>query len=277
MPITSDERVVGVPLDGTGQAPRPRARPSPRCILVRLGLTACLAATLVLPGLAVADSDYQQGLAAFDQGDHERALELWRPLAEAGHREAQFGLALLCEGGLGMPRDEEQALHWYRRAARQGLPAAQNNLAAIYAAGRGVPADRELALWLWRDAAAAGHKAARANLTAALAREVGGKHKTPTPHSTPVMPADPGSTAVLSAQLGSLGSSERAEVAARELSERYRDLLGDRTVDIQRADLGARGVWYRLMVGPIDARQAHQLCEGVRARSAPDACVLVAE
>jgi len=43
---------------------------------------------------------YEHALAAFDSGDDAAALKLWLPVAEQGHRTAQFNVAVLNEGAL---------------------------------------------------------------------------------------------------------------------------------------------------------------------------------
>ena len=69
-------------------------------------------------------------------------------------------------------------------------------------------------------------------------------------------------------QLGAL----RSEAAARHEWQRIRrknlDLLGKLPVTTSRADLGARGVFYRIMAGPIaDAAAAERLCGELKQRS----------
>lgn len=92
---------------------------------------------------------FAQGLAAFDAGDYRAAVAQWRPLAEAGHAEAQLALADLYRNGLGVPVDLEAAVGWYRKAAEQGNATAQLNLGDFYSEGIGVPRDLVQAyVWL---------------------------------------------------------------------------------------------------------------------------------
>ncbi|MEO5338823.1 MAG: hypothetical protein H7841_18365, partial [Magnetospirillum sp. WYHS-4] len=60
------------------------------------------------------------GMAAYEAKDHERALAVWLPLAEAGHAEAQYRVGRLHDEGEAVPRDEAAAAAWYRKAAEQG-------------------------------------------------------------------------------------------------------------------------------------------------------------
>ena len=45
-----------------------------------------------------------------------------------GHSNAMFGLAMMLEGGHGVPKDEEEAVYWYRRALEAGDPQAPHHL-----------------------------------------------------------------------------------------------------------------------------------------------------
>jgi uncharacterized protein len=96
-----------------------------------------------------AAADFEAGVAAARAEDYPRALREWQPLAQSGHRDAQFNLGLLYEHGLGVARDDAEALRWYRRAAEAGDAAAQYNVGLFYAMGRGVaPNDVEAYAWL---------------------------------------------------------------------------------------------------------------------------------
>lgn len=66
-----------------------------------------------------------EGYAAFKQGDHERAYEILRPAAEAGHTGAMAQLAYLYEHGMGVKKDVERASFWSDRAGTDGDPAAE--------------------------------------------------------------------------------------------------------------------------------------------------------
>ena len=46
--------------------------------------------------------------------------------------------------------------------------------------------------------------------------------------------------------------------------------MGAHEANVQRANLGAKGVWYRLRIGPIGARgTANELCKKLRAAGGP--------
>ncbi|MDJ0943313.1 MAG: tetratricopeptide repeat protein [Kiloniellales bacterium] len=62
-------------------------------------------------------SGFDDGLAAYDRGDHAEAYRIWLALAERGVPDAQNNLGWLLENGQGADRDLEEALRWYRLAA----------------------------------------------------------------------------------------------------------------------------------------------------------------
>jgi len=114
-------------------------------------------------------ADYEAGLAAARAGDYASALHEWRPLAEAGNRDAQFNLGLIYENGLGVPADGAEAARWYRRAAEQEDRTAQAYLAEMYAKGLGIERNDIEALRWYRRAAERGHAAAQYNVGLFLA------------------------------------------------------------------------------------------------------------
>src|SRR5690606_35180497 len=55
--------------------------------------------------------------AAYQQGDHAKAAELWQNLALDGNATAQFELAKLYSLGHGVEQDALQAAYWLEQAA----------------------------------------------------------------------------------------------------------------------------------------------------------------
>lgn len=94
------------------------------------------------------------------------------------------------------------------------------------------------------------------------------------PETTPrvAQPATPAATAAAPARSGDFVvqvSSQRSEEAARSayagLQRRFPSVLGNQPPDIARADLGSRGVFYRVRVGPMETRQAaSNLCQSLK-------------
>ena len=127
-------------------------RPIARFLTVLALLSICPAS----PAMA----DFKKGMSAYEAGDYATALKEWRPLAEKGNTDAQYGLGLIYDSGKGVPQNNAEAVRWYRMAAEQGDADAQSSLGFLYAKGQGVPQDLVQAhLWLYL-AAAQGDKGA---------------------------------------------------------------------------------------------------------------------
>lgn len=108
-------------------------------------------------GPAVA-GPFEDGQAAFDNGDYETAFRVWHPLAKNGHAGAQLGLGTMYGGGLGVPPNDTAAVLWIKMAAEKGDAAAQLVLSGIYEDGRyGVPRDLQAAMSWIRKAAEQGN------------------------------------------------------------------------------------------------------------------------
>jgi len=70
-------------------------------------------------------------------------------------------------------------------------------------------------------------------------------------------------------QIGAYESEEIANGAWATFKARYGNVAGTLAQDIQRADLGARGIWYRLRVGPFaDRAAAVTACETLKTQGA---------
>ena len=67
-------------------------------------------------------------------------------------------------------------------------------------------------------------------------------------------------------QVSSQRSEAEAQASFRSLQAKYPDQLGGRQAMIHRVDLGAKGTYYRAMVGPFaSANEASTLCSGLKA------------
>jgi SPOR domain len=67
-------------------------------------------------------------------------------------------------------------------------------------------------------------------------------------------------------QVSSQRSEGEAQAAFRSLQAKFPDQLGGRQPSIHKADLGAKGTYYRAMVGPFaNASEASQLCSSLKA------------
>lgn len=96
--------------------------------------------------------------------DTERGLELFRPLAEAGHARAQWRLGWAYEMGSGVERDADIAYRLYTESAAQGFIHAKQTLGKLYLDGRGTAPDYDRAYTLLREAAEADVVRAMADL-----------------------------------------------------------------------------------------------------------------
>jgi cell division protein FtsN len=88
----------------------------------------------------------------------------------------------------------------------------------------------------------------------------------PEPTETPVPPT---ATSGYLVQLSATGSPEEAEATYDRLQSRHASILGNLDPNIQRADLGERGVFYRVRVGPWQQRdEAIGVCDALKAAGA---------
>jgi uncharacterized protein len=120
------------------------------------------AAAGLTPAQALAKS---KGMRAIKLADFPAALELLRPIADAGDPEAQNAVGeILTDGKRGVTIDDAQAAAWFRKAATQGYAAGQVNLGLMLEHGTGVAADvAEAARW-YRRAALEGFAEGQHNL-----------------------------------------------------------------------------------------------------------------
>ena len=66
-------------------------------------------------------------------------------------------------------------------------------------------------------------------------------------------------------QVSSQRSEAEAQSAFRGLQAKYPDQLGGRQVQVVKVDLGAKGTYYRAMVGPFtNANEASELCSSLK-------------
>ena len=73
-------------------------------------------------------------------------------------------------------------------------------------------------------------------------------------------------------QLGSLSSHDAAETSWKDLQKSL-SVLRPLNHRIQKADLGARGIYYRVQAGPMDEAQARRVCASVEAQR-PGGCLV---
>jgi len=96
----------------------------------------------------------------------------------------------------------------------------------------------------------------------------------PPPQSAAVPTPAPGNrTNGYRLQIGAVKTPEIAKQELDRIKRQNGDIVGSLPVSVDRADLGQRGVFYRLHIGPItDASQAERLCAQLRQRGV--GCIL---
>lgn len=86
---------------------------------------------------------------------------------------------------------------------------------------------------------------------------------TPSEAAKPEKPSGP----AFQVQLGSSRLEDRAKAEVERLNKLYDSLLGDVKISAVRADLGERGVFFRLWAGPFhDRAAAEEMCSKLKAR-----------
>lgn len=110
------------------------------------------------------NSIIEKAQEAYNKGNHEEAVRLYRIAAERGNSLAQYRLGTRYFRGEGVNKSNEEAFKWWKRAAEQGNPDAQNNIGMMYAEGTGVKRDKQKALEWWQKAADNGSGHAKHNI-----------------------------------------------------------------------------------------------------------------
>lgn len=124
-------------------------------------------AAALLAGAAIANAiagPLEDGMDAYQEKDYLKAVQVWRPLAQAGDSDAQYRLGVMYAEGKGVAPNDAEAALWFERSAEQGNASAQYNLGASYAEGVGVRKDMEAAAKWFRRAADQGIVLAQLNL-----------------------------------------------------------------------------------------------------------------
>lgn len=94
---------------------------------------------------------------------------------------------------------------------------------------------------------------------------------TPAPASAPA-PARATPSGNKMVQLGAVRSEAAAKAEWQRLQGKFRAQLGDLDLSVQRADLGARGVFWRVRGGPLSQADAKKICQALSA--AGQSCIV---
>ena len=90
---------------------------------------AVMAAAIGLAGPGQAT--VKAGIAAWQKGEHQRAVAIWREAAAKGNADAAFNLGQAYRLGRGVAADSGQAKRWFERAAKAGHLDAQVSLGLL--------------------------------------------------------------------------------------------------------------------------------------------------
>jgi cell division septation protein DedD len=81
------------------------------------------------------------------------------------------------------------------------------------------------------------------------------------PSNPPARPTGAADSGAFAVQIGAYRSVPLAQEAWQEFLAQYSDIVADYAYDIQAVDLGARGIWHRLRIGPFaDEDSADRVC-----------------
>lgn len=191
------------------------------------------------------DDPYEEHSHRRDRDDSQVVAKKFDQYQEdhAGTASAAWGMhdrADDFERGVALrPDNEEMYDDPPRKERRRGLVSALALIGCVMVGAAGVYAYRTY------------HVAPRSTQTAAA----------PSP-AEPAQPALRGYVVQVSARR----SKADAEASFRSLQSKFPRQLGSRTATIERADLGAKGIYYRVMVGPfMSAGAADQFCSSLKA------------
>lgn len=131
------------------------AMPVKRFLLYVPVVAVALLAVLFLNLAAnAAESRDQAAIAAYNRGDFQTALKLFREEAEAGSLPAHHIVGSMYMEGKGTQQNYAAAMKWFERGEQLGDPNSMSNAAVLYLDGKGVPQDLVKARALLRRAAA---------------------------------------------------------------------------------------------------------------------------
>ena len=124
-----------------------------KLILVKLGANTIKHLSIILAFLLtlsspVAAQDFDRGWAAYETADYATALKEWKPLAEAGHADAQYNLGELYATGKGVAQDRPLGLYWISLAALRGHELAIENKDILTTAMSGAEITKSLKMQL---------------------------------------------------------------------------------------------------------------------------------
>lgn len=94
------------------------------CVSFKNGLFVVVL-TLSFVTLSYADV-FEDGLSAFGGANYDKAMLIWKPLAESGNAAAQYYMGVMYANGQGVEKDFIKAYAWYSVAAVEQDMAEEN-------------------------------------------------------------------------------------------------------------------------------------------------------
>jgi tetratricopeptide (TPR) repeat protein len=240
---------------------------------------------------------YANGLAV--RQNYDTALMWYRKAADQGHREAKVNLDVLYLMGHVTRKGESQYAQTQRarsglknlktaKSTSSGAARPQKNGARpkAQAVAHAVPAGKSGSRSVEGDQATAEARDARTDVVAAIGksspRSGAGPAGAPSPAEVPgaaesplkAKTQPPAPSGDFRVQLSSVKTELRAMKEVSRLKQAHQSLLGPLEIEPVRADLGDRGVYYRLRAGPIsDWNSAKSLCRALSSRN--QGCIVV--
>src|ERR1700744_705852 len=215
----------------------------------------------------------------------QKARKIYGQAADAGLTNAQADLADMLLRGEAGPPNPKRALPLLQAAAAANHPVAQFELGEFYEAGELVPKNLTMARSLYAGAARHGMKEARERL-AMLGPSEPVAPVIPTPPAVlgppPQMLAvampPPAQTHIptgesYALQVGAYKNQADAVEGSKAYQVRPAALLSGYSVNVRPADLGEKGIWYRLRIAGIGDRDpAFTLCARLKADGGEGGC-----
>lgn len=241
-----------------------------------------LIAALLVTGPG-AYAGFDEGWAAYVDGDYATALQEWRSLAEQGDGTAQYNIAVMYDTGQGVAQDDVEAYAWYSLAVTKLPPgpdldrAERRRLVVVQFMTVDQIAQAEALVRAWSGpkdnqqiAAAATDDTPPAPavkpvpVTPVVAQPAMPKPKPPAAAPAPA-PSDRGGAFV--AHLASVRSEQDVTREWQRLRRKYAPLLDQTDLVVQRIDLQGRGTFYRILAGAFpDQPGAEKVCASLSAK-----------
>lgn len=207
-------------------------------------------------------------------GSVEAGVDLLKKAAEAGEPDAQARLGVMYAKGTGVEQNDTEAYKWLSLAARGASPGVSRTVAETnqVVVGQRLSATQRTQAETQSETVSAEYQAAPAAAVAEPAPE-------PAPAETtvaalPEPAAEPTADGGIRLQLASVPNEDDVAGEWKRLKKRIGAPLDNLDLHVERADLGAKGIFYRLQAGPFaDRSAAASACQDIKA--AGGKCLIV--